>query len=86
MIQLTQDQSQALKSAELPPRAFDPFTSNTYVLIPNEVYERAKSILVGDEEEFANALHRQAMEAFGRDGWDDPAMDVYNDLDPRRQS
>ena len=23
------------------------------------------------------------MELFGRDGWDDPAMDVYNELDPR---
>lgn len=24
------------------------------------------------------------MRVFGRDGWDDPAMDVYNDLDPRK--
>jgi len=23
------------------------------------------------------------MQVFGRDGWDDPAMDVYNELDPR---
>jgi len=23
------------------------------------------------------------MEIFGREGWDDPEMDVYNDLDPQ---
>jgi hypothetical protein len=25
------------------------------------------------------------MEIFGRDGWDDPAMDVYNELDPENE-
>jgi hypothetical protein len=25
----------------------------------------------------------QVLKIFGRDGWDDPSMDVYNELDPR---
>jgi hypothetical protein len=29
-------------------------------------------------------LYPHVMEVFGRDGWDDPAMDVYDELDPRR--
>jgi hypothetical protein len=58
-----------------------------HVLIPEEIYARVKALL--DEEE-ANQLLRDmyphVMEVFGREGWDDPAMDIYNDLDPRRQS
>jgi hypothetical protein len=69
------------------PRAVDPDTHTTYVLIPEELYTRVKALL--DEEE-ANQLLRDmyphVMEVFGRAGWDDPAMDIYNDLDPRRQS
>ena len=57
------------------------------MLIPEEIYARVKALL--DEEE-ANQLLRDmyphVMEVFGREGWDDPAMDIYNDLDPRRHS
>jgi hypothetical protein len=38
-----------------------------------------------DDSDFASDLYPQVMEVFGREGWDDPSMDVYNDLDPRRQ-
>jgi hypothetical protein len=31
-------------------------------------------------------MYLPVMETFGKEGWDDPAMDIYNDLDPRRQS
>ena len=50
-------------------------------------YARVKALL--DDEE-ANQLLRDmyphVMEVFGREGWDNPVMDIYNDLDPRRQS
>lgn len=85
MIQLTQEQGQALQEGETPPRVYDPCTSSVYVLVPTDVYDRAKAILGQDDEEFVHALTQQAMEAFGREGWDDPSMDIYNDLDPRRQ-
>ena len=53
-----------------------------YVVIRAEVYERLKDLFDAgplSEEERAGLLR----EAGKRAGWDDPAMDVYNDLDPR---
>lgn len=86
MIELTIEQRRAVaRQGERPPRALDPETHTTYVLIQEEEYARVKAAL--DEEEgsrFLQAMYPQVMEVFGRDGWDDPAMDIYNDLDPRR--
>jgi hypothetical protein len=77
MIELTQQQLQELESAQtvVP-------TNSTYVLIRKDTYERIKGLL-GDEEWTQAAFH-SAMEVFARDGWDDPRMDVYDELDPRR--
>ncbi|MEI8371559.1 MAG: hypothetical protein WCJ35_01870 [Planctomycetota bacterium] len=36
-----------------------------------------------DDNQFTGDLAPYVMQVFGRDGWDDPAMDVYNELDPR---
>lgn len=86
MIELTIEQRQAVaRQDERPPRAVDPDTHTTYVLIQEKEYARVKAAL--DEEEgnrFLHAMYPQVMEVFGREGWDDPAMDIYNDLDPRR--
>ena len=81
MIELTEQQRQELNRPE--PRARDPLTNETYVLIRADVYERLKGLL---DEEWAEDTYRAAMEVFARDGWDDPRMDVYDALDPRRQS
>ena len=35
------------------------------------------------DNQFVRDLSPQVIEVFGRAGWDDPAMDIYNDLDPR---
>lgn len=87
MIELTLEQRQAVaQQRETPPRAVDPDTHTTYVLIREEVYARLRALL--DEEEgnqFLRDMHPHIMEVFGREGWDDPATDIYNDLDPRRQ-
>lgn len=88
MIELTLEQRQAVtQQGDTPPRAVDPDTHTTYVLIREEVYARVKALL--DEEEgnqFLRNMYPHVMEVFGREGWDDPAMDIYNDLDPRRTS
>jgi hypothetical protein len=87
MIELTLEQRQAVAlRAETPPRAVDPDTRTTYVLIREEVYDRVKSLLAEeDDNQFVRAMQPHVMEVFGKAGWDDPAMDVYNDLDPRIQ-
>jgi hypothetical protein len=81
MIELTEQQRQELKNPE--PRALDPETGETYVLVRAEVYERLKGLL--GEEDWSGDAYRAAMEVFARDGWDDPRMDVYDELDPRRK-
>ena len=88
MIELTLEQRQAVaQQGEKPLRAVDPDTHITYVLLPEEIYARVK-VLLGEEgdPQFLQEMHPYVMEVFGREGWDDPAMDIYNDLDPRRQS
>ena len=88
MIELTLEQRQAVaQQGEKPHRAVDPDMHTTYVLIPEEIYARMKALL--DEEEgnqFLRDMYPYVMEVYGREGWDNPAMDIYNDLDPRRQS
>jgi hypothetical protein len=88
MIELTLEQRQAVsKQGETPPRAIDPDTDTTYVLIPEAVYARLKSLLVEEQNsQFLEEMYLPTMEVFGREGWNDPAMDIYNDLDPRRHA
>lgn len=53
-----------------------------YVILRAEVYDRLKELLDIDvltESEKLGLLR----EAGRRAGWDDPDMDIYNDLDPR---
>ncbi len=85
MIELSDEQSRALREANGGTvRALDPATREQYVLVKAELYERFHSLLAEDGH-FANDVYPHVMEVFGREGWNDPSMDVYNELDPRRQ-
>jgi hypothetical protein len=87
MIELTPEQRRAVARQRQgsPPRAIDPDTQTGYVLIREETYDRVKALFAEEREnQFLRDLYPHAMEVFGREGWDDPAMDVYDDLDPRR--
>jgi len=84
MIELTLEQRNAVaQNSEIPPRVLDPATKTGYVLIRAEVYDRIRHIFDLDDNQFTGDLASHVMQVFGRDGWDDPAMDVYNELDPR---
>ena len=85
MIELTLEQRKAVATdAESPPRVVDPSTHTKYVLVPEEVYDRVRRLFEADEHnQFVHEMTPHVMELFGRDGWEDPAMDVYNELDPR---
>lgn len=87
MIKLTPAQRQAVaQKLEVPPRAIDPDTQTTYVLIPEEMYDRVKALFEdGDADKFVRDVRPLTMKVFGREGWDDPSMDIYDDLDPRKQ-
>jgi hypothetical protein len=79
MIELTPEQRHELETGELVVP-----TNTTYVLVHKNVYERIKSLL--SDEEWTRDAYQAAMDVFARDGWDDPRMDVYDELDPRRAS
>lgn len=83
MTTLTEIQKQALLAAGGEPlRLLDAETNQSYVLLPSESYDRFKSLFEDDPltiDEQRELLRR----AGERAGWDDPEMDVYNDMDPR---
>lgn len=63
MIQLNDDQRQALATAEeAPPHVIDPVSRQEYVLLRLDVYTQIKAIMDGYTK---------------RAAWDDPALDVY---------
>jgi hypothetical protein len=87
MIELTLEQRKAVaQDLETPPRVLDSETNTGYVLIRAEVYERIRQLLDLDDNQFTRDLAPHVMEFFGQAGWDDPAMDIYNELDPRFNS
>ena len=55
------------------------------MLVRAEVYERFKSLFEEDPVTEQERLFQ--LQQFGkRAGWDDPEMDIYDELDPRRKS
>ena len=84
-ILLTEDQSRAIEQAtDRPPLANDPRTHKTYRLVSVEVFDRVKSI-VGDSDDAINDTYRAQVDSAMRAGWDDPAMNEYNDYDAHRK-
>ena len=85
-IRLTESQwANATQGNEVPIRVSDPAQNTTFVLVRADVYERFKSLF--EEDPVTEQERRFQLEQFGkRAGWDDPEMDVYNDLDPRQKS
>ena len=85
-IQLTDQQwADAQESPETPVRVSDPSRHAEFVLVRAEVYERFKSLF--EEDPLTEQERIAHLEQFGRRaGWDDPEMNVYDDLDPRRRT
>ncbi len=84
VVRLTDEQWADLQqNAEAPARVSDPSQSSTFVLLRSELYERLKPLFEEDPVSEKERLFQ--LEQFGRRaGCDDPEMDVYDDLDPRR--
>jgi hypothetical protein len=79
-IRLTETQwANIEQGGELPARVSDPTESAMFVLVREDVYERFKSLFEEDPVTEQERLFQ--LEQFGkRAGWDDPEMDVYDDL------
>ena len=84
MIQLTPEQSQALRGEKGAVRVHDPETDTTYVLVRDEAYGRIWALSEADDDEFVRICILTSWKSLGvKVGM--TRMDIYNDLDPRRQ-
>jgi hypothetical protein len=75
MIELTELQQQALKEAEDLPRAVIAKTNETYVLVPERLFQRMKDIL-GDELD-AQQTGMLVEETMGEYDAEDPLLESY---------
>ena len=85
MIVLTKKLQQAVQEANgQPVRLADPETGSEYVVLPAKIFDQVQDVLYNTNP-LAIEEQRALLVKVGLSvGWDDPAMDVYNELDPRR--
>ena len=82
MIELTEQQRQELRRTNgNEVRIADPESGREYVILPAEVFERLKRLLYDDGDWTPEEQLRLLAESGKRAGWDDPAMDVYDNYD-----
>ena len=83
--ELSEQQRQVLKEhPDAPVVVLDSATQSRYVLIPAETYDRLRALLTHDDfrvEEAYPLMDQVAMQ----EGWNDPALDVYSQIDPRKK-
>ncbi len=81
---LTAEQQQVLDAAgDAPPRVVDPRTNQVYVLISMGTYEKVKASFEADSD--LSDTYAAQRESAMRAGWEDPAMDDYNNYDEHRK-
>jgi hypothetical protein len=82
MIELTEQQIQALEKLEVtPPRIVNPRTKETFVLLPVEEYQRLKEDECDDSPWTREELQALAWEVGKHAGWEN--MDEYDDVQER---
>lgn len=86
MALLSSEQRLAIQtaSADTPIPVFDPETNTTYYLLHSNVYERIRD-LMGEPAFDIKSAYPLMNKVAHAEGWDDPEMDAYDQLDPRRQ-
>jgi hypothetical protein len=84
MIELSDELRQAVhQHPEQPIPLVDPTTRETFVLVRAAVYERLKRLVYDDSDLNVPEAYALLDEMAAKAGWDDPAMDIYNDLAPK---
>jgi hypothetical protein len=77
---LTAEQIQAIQAnPDSPVRVVDPQSNEAYVIVRADMFEQMRTILK-DDYHISDTYVAQVQSAL-RAGWDDPAMDEYNNYD-----
>jgi hypothetical protein len=83
---LTTEQRQAIDQQQgAPVYVVDDATSEQWVLAPAHTFQKFKSLLSEDVINIRDVYAAQEQVA-ASEGWDDPAMDDYNDYDAKRNA
>ena len=83
---LTTDQRQAIQeTGGKPVYLVDADTNISYVLLRADEYAKIQEF-IGDEAESGPRAMYDAIDETFREGWDDPAMDAYDDYDAHQRS
>ena len=86
MLTIPKELQQAMRASDGGPiRLTDPESRAEYVLLQAEMYDQIHGLLSDDGSLTPSERRAVLIQAGLRAGWDDPEMDVYNALDPRRQ-
>lgn len=72
-------------TAGQPVRVKDDQTHVEYVLLPLDLYERMRNLVVDDSFDVRDSYAAQSAVA-GAAGWDDAEMDVYDNYDAHRHT
>ncbi len=87
MITLSEELREAVKNSKHNlVRLVDPETNAEYVVLPAETFAQMQVIQYDDSPLTPEEKQTLLVQAGLRAGWDDPEMDVYNELDPRREN
>lgn len=88
MITISEELRQAVQdSKENLVRLVDPETNAEYVVLPAKTFDQLQEGLIYDDSPLTEEERSALLVELGlKIGWDDPEMDVYNELDPRRDN
>jgi hypothetical protein len=67
-------------------RLTDPETQSEYVVVSADVFDRVRTLVYDDGPLTVDEQTDVLRQAGLRGGWEDPEMDIYDDLDPRRST
>jgi hypothetical protein len=84
MIELTEEQRQRLESGQAVDVS-DPKTTQNFVILRKDVYERVRRLLYDDSEWTENELRLMLARSAKDNGWDEPGMDAYDRYDEKRK-
>lgn len=77
MLELTQQQQQAIDAGTEPPLFIDPRTMKTYVLLGTDAYDQIKRLLADDEDIDMRQVSVLVDRAMREDDANDPTLEYY---------